>query len=58
MLKANGMSRREIRLRQASLAIKCHPVEWVERCNFAKAQSEIIFKNVANACNVLNLDES
>ena len=53
ILKVDGMSKREIRLRYISLARKYHPDKWVERCNFSKAQSENIFKNVANAYDVL-----
>ena len=53
MLKADEISRWEIRLRYMSLARKHHPEKWIERYNFTKAQSENIFKNVANAYDVL-----
>ena len=43
-LKVDGMSRREIRSRHASLARKCNPDKWVEICDFSEAQSETKIK--------------
>ena len=44
-----GCPENEIRRKHKTLARKCHPDKWNERCAFTKEESEIVFKNLSNA---------
>ena len=46
-------SSKEIRRNYMRLARKYHPDKWNKDCNFTKEVSESVFKNLANAYEVL-----
>ena len=49
--------KREVRRKHRSLARKCHPGKWCEECNFAKAESEEVLKNLSNAHALLGREQ-
>ena len=53
MQVSSNASPREIRLQCMMLARKYHPDKWCERCTFGREVGMGIFKNIANAFDVL-----